>query len=153
MLLIQDLQRRTICRHVRGEFPSPTQQFWYHTSSRIIWWDLDLLRQTEKNRASYGSMKKVDWLQQFQARAQGVPEPFLFLRRRASDVPWSSYRGSDIRFQHPSDLSNSYKSSFQSAPPCSAPTHPHPLLPTLTIPRNFLLLSSSSPPRQPLFLF
>jgi len=70
------LQRRTVCQHDDGEFPTPTKQFWYEQSSATIWWDLDLLYQAERAHCKR-LQKKCHWLKEFNNRVASeilIPE-------------------------------------------------------------------------------
>jgi len=62
------LQRRTVCQHADGQFPTQTKQFWYEQASATIWWDLDLLCQSERDFCKRVGVKKHVWLKEFNSR-------------------------------------------------------------------------------------
>ena len=62
------LQRRTVCPHDAGDFPTLTKQFWYEHASATIWWDLDLLYQAERDKCSR-LQKRCHWMTEFSIRA------------------------------------------------------------------------------------
>ena len=95
--LHDSLQRRTVGQHDNGEFPTPTTQFWYEHASATIWWDLDLLYQSERTHCNR-LQKKCHWLKEFNRRAAMnivIPEvngaagpPFQEWENHDDGVPW-----------------------------------------------------------------
>jgi len=70
-----DLKRRSVCEHAEGALLAPTLQFWYEPSLEIIWWDLDLLYQSERQHCAR-LQKRCHWLIEFQARVEAdIPVP------------------------------------------------------------------------------
>ena len=59
--LLDDLQRRTLVDLEGGCLPMPSRQFWYESTVRTLWWDLDLLYETELKFKRTGSSKSK-WL-------------------------------------------------------------------------------------------
>ena len=90
------LQRRTVCPHDAGDFPTLTEQFWYEHASATIWWDLDLLYQSERRHCNR-LQKRCRWLTEFNSRAAmdiAIPvvdgaagPPFQEWQARADVVP------------------------------------------------------------------
>ena len=75
MRLRENLQRRTVGDHENGELLTPTKQFWYEQALNTIWWDLDLLRQSERVGCNR-SQKRCHWLKEFNERvAVDIPAP------------------------------------------------------------------------------
>ena len=65
--LLRDLERRTLVCRDGGGLPIPSKQFWYERNVQILWWDLDLLYQTEVQKGITG-VSKSKWSKTFQKR-------------------------------------------------------------------------------------
>lgn len=62
-----DLERRTLVCPDGGGLPIPSKQFWYEHAVQILWWDLDLLYQTEVQKGIWKTSKSK-WSFNFQNR-------------------------------------------------------------------------------------